>query len=40
MNNNEFNSMGLCWAAASRRLNADKVMERKSFALQNDVALL
>lgn len=40
MNNNEFNSVGLCWAEASRRLNADKVMESKSFTLQNSIVLL
>lgn len=40
MNNNEFNSVGLCWAEASRRLNADKVMEKKSFTLENGVVLL
>lgn len=39
MNNNEFNSVGLCWAEASRRLNADKVMESKSFTLQNSIIL-
>lgn len=29
--------MSVCWAEASRRLNADKVMERKSFTLQSGV---